>query len=298
MAPTDLRAARAAINGGLPDEFRGWPIRYGWDEVPTEHRIAVMDLGTFLEFQLGRDPRIGMTALDWLLTPQQLLLGVVGGAAYYDGLGELEPLRRQLAWYPDDVWRWLVACQWQRVANEEAFVGRAAEVGDDLGSRIVAARLVRELMRLWFLLAREYWPYTKWFGSAFACLPDVDALTPLLERVLDAADSPSCESALAAAYELVASRHNDSGITEPVNPTVRPFHTRPFLVLMSERFVEATLATVTDPWLRALPLVGSVDQFVDCTDVLSSSGRANQLRALYTGEHFSDVHGLPHELSE
>lgn len=152
---------------------------------------------------------------------------------------------------------------------------------------------MRELIRLWFLLAREYWPYTKWFGSAFARLPHADAFAPLLERVLDAADFPSRESALAAAYELVARRHNDAGASETVDPGVRPFHTRPFQVLMSGRFVEATLDRVTDAWLRALPLVGSVDQFVDSTEVLSVSGRANHLRALYTGEHFPDVHGLP-----
>lgn len=140
VEPADLDDVLAAINSGLPDEFRGWPIRYGWDAVPVEHRIAVMDLGAFLMFQLGHDARAGMTALDWLLIPQQLLLGVVGGAVYHDGLEELEPLRRDLAWYPDDVWRWLVACQWKRVENEEAFVGRAAEVGDELGSRIVADR--------------------------------------------------------------------------------------------------------------------------------------------------------------
>lgn len=70
-------------------------------------------------------------------------------------------MRRLLAWYPRDVWLWLLAGQWDRLAQEEAFVGRAAQVGDDLGSRIVAARQVRELMRLCLLLASRYTPYAK-----------------------------------------------------------------------------------------------------------------------------------------
>jgi hypothetical protein len=39
---------------------------------------------------------------------------------------------------------------------------------------------------------------------------------------------------------------------------------------MADRYAEACLATVTDPTLRALPLTGAIDQFVDSTDVLST----------------------------
>ena len=38
--PTDIDAARGALDVQLPEEFRGWPIRYGWDAVPVEHRLA------------------------------------------------------------------------------------------------------------------------------------------------------------------------------------------------------------------------------------------------------------------
>jgi hypothetical protein len=81
------------------------------------------------------------------------------------------------------------------------FVGRAAQVGDDLGSRIVAARLVRKLMRVGFLLAGVYWPYTTGFGSAFARLPVAAALGPPLRQALTATDHPVREAALVAAYE-------------------------------------------------------------------------------------------------
>jgi hypothetical protein len=64
-------------------------------------------------------------------------------------------------------------------------------------------------------------------------------------------------------------------------------------VLVAERFVTATLDAVDDPWLRALPLVGTVDQVADSTDVLAVGRRARQLRELYAGEHLPDVHGDP-----
>ena len=62
-------------------------------------------------------------------------------------------------------------------------MGRTAEVGDDLGSALIATRLARDLMRVCFLFARTYWPYAKWFGTAFARLPASDDLGEVLRSV-------------------------------------------------------------------------------------------------------------------
>ena len=55
-------AARRAIDAGLPDEFHGWPTRFGWDDVPVSHHDAVATLGGWLNEQLGFDPHAGVTA--------------------------------------------------------------------------------------------------------------------------------------------------------------------------------------------------------------------------------------------
>lgn len=102
---------------------------------------------------------------DWLAAPTQVLAEVTGRAVYHDGIGELSSLRKRLAWYPDDVWRFVPARQWTRIAQEEPFVGPAAEAGDDLGSRVAAARLAREMMRLCLLLARRYPPARQVAGA-------------------------------------------------------------------------------------------------------------------------------------
>ena len=266
VGPADIADVRAALTN-LPDEFGGWPVRYGWDGVPADHHVTVTDLSGWLVEHLGVDATRELTVADWLVTPQQQLLGVVAGAVYADERGELAQVRARLAWYPDDVWRWMVGCQWRRIAQEEAFVQRAVEVGDDLGSAVVAARLVRDVMRLALLLERRYAPYSKWLGSAFARLDHDDGLDRHLRAALDGAER---EAALGAAYVAIARRHNALGITEPVEPTLRPFHGRPARVLGADRFVEACMATVTEPALRALPLIGAVDQWVDSTDVLST----------------------------
>jgi hypothetical protein len=272
---------RETIDAGLPQEFRGWPTHFGWDAVPVTHHVQVATLGGWLEERLGFDPRGGMANRDWLTTPQQLLLGITRGEVFHDGLGELEPLREALEWYPREVWVWLLACQWRRLDQEEPFVGRTAEVGDELGSRVLAARLARDVIRLCFLIERRYAPYSKWLGSAFALLDAAEEVGPRLESALVTAGFPAREQALVEAVELVARKHNELGIGELVDPTIRLFHDRPFRVLGSSRFVDACLAEVFDPWLRALPLVGSIDQLADSTDALSDPAVSRRLGALY-----------------
>ena len=106
----------------------------------------------------------------------------------------MKRVRSKLEWYPKDIWLWLLACQWRRIAQEEAFVGRTAEVGDELGSRILTARIVRDLMRLCFLIERRYAPYSKWLGSAFRNLRMAPRLVSYLEAALKATDYPAREA--------------------------------------------------------------------------------------------------------
>jgi hypothetical protein len=277
----EVAQLRNVIETGLPDEFRGWPTRFGWDEVPVSHHVEVASLDEWLRDRLGFNPSEGMRLRDWLSTPQQILLELTAGAVFHDDLGELAAMREALAWYPDQVWLWLLACQWRRIDQEEPFVGRTAEVGDDLGSHVIAARLIRDLMRLSFLLERRYAPYSKWLGSAFAELDAHAEIGTALEDGLAAEDYEQREAALVTAVEALATRHNALGITEPIDTTVRLFHGRPFRVLGSGRFVDACLARVTDPWLKSLPPVGAIDQFADSTDVLSDPQCFRELGDIY-----------------
>ena len=98
--------------------------------------------------------------------------------------------RAQLAYYPPDVWRYLLACQWEHIGQEEPFVGRTAEAGDDLGSRLLAAKMARCVMRLAFLLERRYAPYSKWLGTAFSRLETAAGLSAHLAAALAGREEP------------------------------------------------------------------------------------------------------------
>ncbi len=279
----DIQELDGVLAARLPEQFRGWPVRYGWDEHPIRHQVTVTTLEAWLVDFLGVDARAGMSTLDWLLTPQQRLLGVTAGRVYSDDGGALSQTRVALSWFSEQVWRWLLACQWHRLAQEEAFVARTAQAGDEAGSALTAARLVRDMIRLALMLDRRYAPYQKWLGTAFARCHHSDGLPKNLDAALRASDLQERESALAAAYTILARRHNASGMTEQVEPSTREYHDRPARVLMADRFAEALLATIPDSPLAALPLLGSVDQLIDSTDVLSTPEHYRRLAALYDG---------------
>jgi hypothetical protein len=146
-------------------------------------------------------------------------------------------------------------------------------------SRSLRASQVRDLMRLCLLMERQYPPYSKWLGSAFGRLDCAGALTPVFTSALRARDAPELQRRMAAACEAVAARHNELGITEQIDAPTRPFWTRGYPVLLADRFVTAIHHEISGSHLRDLPLIGSVDQFVDSTDVL---GRAHLARAAAT----------------
>jgi hypothetical protein len=282
----------------LPPEIHGYPTNFadnpdGTGEMaaaggePMNHRVRLLTIRGFCRDILGFDPAgspvgspVGeIPAADWVSVPANNLLMVTAGRVFHDGLGQLEPLRARLAYYPHDVWLYLLAAQWQRIDQEGAFMGRCGQVGDDLGSRVVASRLVRDLMHLCFLMERRYAPYIKWFGSAFAQLSCAPELAPVLAAVLDAKSWEQREQHLTVAYEAVAAMHNALGITEAVPAKVSPYWSRPFLVIRADRFVTALRAAITSEEVLALPEhLGSVDQFLDSTDALNHLDRFRALR--------------------
>jgi Domain of unknown function (DUF4037) len=277
----EVTRVAALVDEGLPDEFRGWPTRFGWDAVPVTHHVQVTTLDAWLRERLGFDPLQPIALESWLATPQQILLGMTEGAVFRDADGALARARGSLAWYPDDLWLWLLACQWRRIDQEEPFVGRTAEVGDELGSHVLCARLARDAMRLAFLLERRYAPYAKWLGSGFRRLRAHEALGQPLQAALAAKTYEERETALVEAMETLARLHNAVAVTAPVHESARMFYDRPFRVLGSARFMRACLEQVSDERLRALPLVGGVDQFADSTDVLAYPRTFEKLAATY-----------------
>ena len=299
--PEDLHEAKAAtldqeLKRRLPHTFHGFAVCFADpdpEDFGTQHPVAaeagsvqhLIEITTFALFfdrYLGKDPRAGLDVVDWLSFPEQRILELTAGAVFHDPHGDLGRCREVLREYPSDVWLYKMACQWHRLSQEEAFVGRCNEAGDPLGMRLVAGRIVRDLMKLCFIMERRYAPYDKWLGSAFGNLRCAAALKPLFERALSTGEYREIEQSLAGLYRLLAEMHNALGVTGSLDTTPRLFFDRPYLVIQADRFTNALLSAIECPELRAISVrFGAIDQFSDNTDFIENVAMYRKARGLY-----------------
>lgn len=277
---TDAPHLTEELRHRLPTRFRGWPTHFTPPgpgvrvmtptDGPVDHYITVTTLDRWTHQHLGFDPHHHPTPIDWLATPWQRLAETTGGAVFHDPTGDLTALRDRLRCYPTDLWRYVLAAQWHRIAQEEPFPARAAEAGDEAGARVETARLTRDIARLLLLLERRWPPYPKWLLHATR----TDPTHRHLLAALRADDATVREDAVCTALETAAARQNALGLGAAPPPRRQMFHDRGYAVIDGDRFAQALLDAVEDPVVRGLPLVGCVDQVADNTDVLVVPGRA------------------------
>jgi hypothetical protein len=270
--PTLGPRVSALLAEELPTSFLGFPTNYTLpretylaqrmepiDHGPVRHLVRTFTVRTFFGYYLGFEPPAKPSYADWLTFPQQALLEVTAGAVYHDGLGTLVPTRRRFAYFPDPVWIYLLYCQWLRIANELSYQARSGERGDELGSRVLASRMVDEIIRLCFLMERRYMPYSKWRGYAFQSLPVAGEQLPLLIEATSGRTWRARQAALARSYQLLLELHNRLGITEPVSTKIVDFHGRGYRVVDVGEVMEALRRVIPSRRLRRLKyqLVGS-----------------------------------------
>jgi hypothetical protein len=251
---------------------------------PSNYRcVEIFTLRDFFLKHLGFDLRGEIEPADWLTFAEQKLRVLTSGAIFWDAIG-LETSRERFRYYPRDIWLYLLAAGWTRIGQEEHLMGRAGSAGDEIGSALIAARLVRDIMRLCFLMEKQYAPYAKWFGTGFAKLAIAKDLSPLLQSVLRASIWQERQNDLSMAYEIIAMTHNRLGITEPLETKVSYFFDRPFLVIDGGKFAQAITAQIADPTVKKLTkhrLIGSIDQFSDSTDLVGNLELRQTLKQLY-----------------
>ena len=275
----------------LPYKFLGWPTNYKRFDKNTwllqniskgkvNHRIEIYTIKSYFEdlLHVGTD---AIKTSEWLTFSEQRLLAITKGKIYHDDLN-LAKVRAKFSYYPMDIWLYLLSAQWMKISQEEAFVGRSGEVGDELGSRIVASRIIREIMRLCFLMEKKYAPYTKWFGTAFSELDCASRFNPILLRILVSTSWKERERGLSEAYTILADMHNKLEITRPMKTEVSKFHSRKFFVIHSDAFAKEILSSIKNREIRQVrQYIGSVNQFVDSTNVLDSAELTKKLQIVY-----------------
>lgn len=267
VAAADLERA-ASIRAGLPATYGGRSLAFGSsvEGKPYAQPIYVVTLDELFMTWVGFNPLRGVSLTDWLSAPSNALLMLTAGGVFHDGPGELTTARQVLRWYPENVWIWLMGCQWKRISQEHAFVGRAAAVGDEVGARVLAARLARDAIRLAFLIERRYAPYSKWLGKALGGLTCGDKLSRELITALSTADTNSRQEALAGAYRVLGEATNALWPDLAIDCAPREYFTRGSTIGPAGEFTSHLLSRISDPELLRLPYVGAIDQVLDSTD--------------------------------
>ena len=265
----------------LPADYRGHPVRFAatWD--PREaHRVAVATVGGFAAGHLGTDPVGGLSAMDWVLLTGQSVLEVTAGPVFADRTTELAQVRQMLRWYPRDVERYVLAAAWRRLERQLSFVGRVAERGDELGSRMLCAELAADLMWLAFVLCRRWPPYAKWRGTVFRSLPIAADLAGPLHDAVTAGDWRAREDALATGIEVLVTAQHALGLPVPASGITR-FRSRSYRTLNNQLWKDL-LRGITDPEVAGLPRgIGCVERWVDGAGLLASPRRRAALHMAY-----------------
>ena len=135
-------------------------------EGKINHRVEITTVTRFIKQHLD--------------IPEHLLLEFTSGKVFFDSLGELTKARKKLEYYPENVWKFKILSLWEYIAQEVAFVGRTGMIGDEIGSRLETARLVRYVIKMSYIMDKKYTPYQKWLGTGFKQL----SLAMRLEKVL------------------------------------------------------------------------------------------------------------------
>ena len=211
------RQLDAALAAGLPLGFRGYSTSYAGmlrvavDAPPVRHWVDMATPGGFLRNNLGVERATGIAPREWLTMRGYSLLNVTAGEMFRDDLG-FEEARRALAFYPDAIRLYLIAADWMKIADEQAFLGRAGSRGDEAGSAVIGARLAESLMRLCFQLERRYAPYSKWFGSAFARLTAAAGVHESITRMVTATGWQERDRHFTDALAAVIAVHEREGL--------------------------------------------------------------------------------------
>jgi hypothetical protein len=297
-------AMREALRHELPREFYGYPVgtieapgepgtrllQWGVeDDGPVEHLVEPTTARAFFRARMAYDVDQPVEVADWLTISSQTLREVTAGAVHHDGVGALTELRERFAYYPFDVWLYLLASGWQRIGQEQHLMPRAGYAGDEPGSALMGSRLVRDVMSLCFLMEKQYAPYPKWFGTAFKRLSCAESLSPALWQAQRAETWQEREAALCEAYEHIGHMHNALGITAKVPVTISAFHGRPFRVVQEGMFIQALVERISEPEVKRIAtqrnidhvLIGGIDQFSDSTDLRAEPMWRATLKGLY-----------------
>ena len=268
----------------LPVVFQGFPTNFtqpstdstqrmeAIDKNPVNHLIQITTVRRFVEYSIGFDVNCELRLVDWLYFSEQGLLELTEGKIFFDNIGTITQIRSTMKAFPKDILRIKLASLWDMISNEEAFIGRCVDTGDDIGVRLITARIVNTLMKICFYLEERYIPYSKWFGSGFDRLLIGKEIRASLMSCLTMQEADKIPFVLADIYSSIVSYQNSKSLTETIDSNVQSYYSRPYTVIFANRIVDALVDSIENPEIKMCDyqLIG-LEQKVDGMDFTTQS---------------------------
>ena len=203
-----------SMNAAAPKEWKGYRVAGGGDKNVLVESISAY----FGKIGLSSPPRLPR---EWPVGNfESHLYFIRHGAVWIDRSGELSHWRSVLHQYPEQIHYARLAEECFRVWHhgEYNFVQRIARRKDTLARTIGLGEFTAGLMRMVFLLNRDYAPYWKWLGHQFRRLPEAAGYLPELEQL---SVSSNWDEQVELIKSLSARLHTQilaSGLIEGKNP--------------------------------------------------------------------------------
>lgn len=245
--------------------------------------IFIQTFEDYLIEQLGTSDLNDIKPYEWLAFSEHRLLSLVSGEFFVDNLHCAEIISK-IKYYPRDVKLYLIASNWENISSEQAFVKRCGECGDEIGSKIICARICERLMRLCFLYKDTYAPYSKWFGTAFSRLAIDDKIKQTIGHALSVDNLAEREKSLVESQAFVADLHNTSGLTKFVDYQIENYFGRDIKVIFSDKFAEAAAMELIGTVFENVPLIGAISQIGGVASIADDTKYYKQIMRLYNME--------------
>lgn len=122
----------------LPHSFMGYSTNWGLPDITDNgtrqliqtkkgkinHRVEFLEFKSYILSVFAKTSLLNLTDIDWLMFPEQKLLEFTSGEILRDGTGKLTEARQVLSYFPENVWRFKILAEWQKISQLIAFVGR------------------------------------------------------------------------------------------------------------------------------------------------------------------------------
>ena len=153
----------------LPKQFMG----YGWaKEEDAKYAYLILNIDDFIKVKVGVSDAPS-NEVDWLSIAEERLFEIAHCPFFYDAHGETTRRFNSFKkYYSEDVWKKRLSHHIQELWMWNIqYVKRAAIRGDIVTAGLLWGKFAEHVMKVGFLLNREYAPYEKWLYVQFRKLP-------------------------------------------------------------------------------------------------------------------------------